>query len=508
MGTKLINKFFGGITRDEKSKQIGVCSNVEEIDILENADYIQPAQRMSAEASMPATTEVFSYTADNSDVVFGYGRETAGSKVRIVSASSGGSSTPGNFSTLFTAAAVLYYDLSPVEYHRCSTGDVNRIYWLSKSGSVISLNHCTTTGTSETLDGILTGIDGTDDRLFMRRIYGELYIGNGQYISRVDKDGSFTEKAFTLPNGWEGVDLCEAGNSTLILARNISKNHNISKGYFWDLTSSTQFDDSFDIPFGGPQWLIKHRETIKIMCAINGEARFYQVSAYAGGVPAQLPGMSLKNVMTEASTLALSSQRMVAVKDDIIYFSLYKTDKSGIYAIGQIDNNKNYALYLAKRFATTNYSLHIPRGLYIQGPNFYCAFTDNGTASNSRCATLNSPTRSSLAVYETVVLDDDNPTIVKKLKEVGIISQPNPNSSCAIAVSVDPDYSGTYTAINQADNTNYNITGQTVGIFEPKVDSKVWKIKISWTSSGTTAIKLTGLFWTALQEKSTAKTQQ
>ena len=38
MSTKIITKFYGGMTRDEKSKSIGVCSNIEEFDIFENAN--------------------------------------------------------------------------------------------------------------------------------------------------------------------------------------------------------------------------------------------------------------------------------------------------------------------------------------------------------------------------------------------------------------------------------------------------------------------------------------
>ena len=503
MTTKFINKFYGGITRDEKSKLVGVASNVEELDILENSDFIRPSQIMSADA-LPASTEVYSYTADNADTVFGYGRNTANDRVRIVSVANGGGSNPGAFATLFTAASVTYYAGSPIEYHRSDTGDANRLYWLSISGSTVSLNYCTTAGASETSVGTLTGLDGTHDRLFMRRIFGELFVGNGQYIARVDKSGTFTEKAFTLPGGWEAVDLCEAGASALVLARNVNRLMNSSKGYFWDLTSLTQFDDSFDIPFGGPQWLIKHRETIKIMCAINGEARFWQVSAYAGGVPAQLPGLVLSNIATEGATQAISSQKMVTVKDDIIYFGIYKTDKTGIYAIGQLDSNKNHALYLAKRFHTSDYSLHTPYGLLAQGANFYGAFDDNGTKSNTRCETLNSPTRSSNATYETLWLDEDNPTTLKKLVEVFAVTQPL-GASTSLACSVASDY-GAYVSVTRADGTALNATSATLGTFVPKIAGvKSFKIRLVFTSSGTTAIKLVGVGWTAMQELTPAR---
>jgi hypothetical protein len=502
MSANLINKFFGGMVRDEKSKQPGVCSNIEELDIFENHDYIRPTQIMSTD-SMPASTEIYGYCADNADTVFGYGRETAGSKVRIVSVSSGGGTNPGAFATLFTASSVTYYISSPIEYHRCSSGDANRLYWLSKNGSTISLNHCTTSGTSETLDGTLTGLDGTNDKLGMRRVYGELYIMNGQYVAKVDDDGVFTEKAYTLPNGWEAVDICEAGTSAVILARNININANFCKGFFWDLTTPDSFDDAFDIPFGGPQWVVKHGEKIKIMCASGGKARFYQVSAYAGGVPTRLKGIELSNVGTEADATPISSSKMVSIKDDILYFGVYMSAKTGIYALGQLDEDKNFALVLAKRFDTSDYSLHVPRAMFIQGPNFYASFASNGTSTNTRCETQNSPTRSSNAVYETVVLDDENVLVDKKLMDVFLTTQPLP-ASTTIAVDISVDYAS-YTPIKRPDATDYTGTGLLVGAFKPKTGCKSFKLKLTFTSSGTNAIKLTGIGWMTSTDTTPAK---
>lgn len=506
MSTKLINIFYRGIVRDEKSNEVGALSNAEEVDLLENKDFVRASQIVSTD-TMPASTEIFSYCADNADTVFGYGRKTGASdEVRIVSVSTGGADNPGSFATLMTSADTTnkYYVISPIEYHRSSTGDANRLYYLTKDSSTIKLKHCTTAGASETTDGTLTGLDGTNDRVFMRRVYGELFVGNGQYLARVDKDGVFTEKAFTLPNGWDAVDMCEVGASALILARSTTVNANITKCFFWDLSSQTQFDDSFDIPFGGPQWCVKHRETIKILCAINGTANFYEVSAYAGGVPKQLASMQLTNVGIEESTKPISSPRMVAVKDDIIYFGLWKTDKTGIYALGQLDNNKPYALYLAKRFDTTSYATHRPHGLFIQGPNFYAAFDDNGTSDNARCESRNSPSRSSNAVLETVVIDDGDARSLKSLPEVFLITQPL-GASESLAAHVATDY-GSYTQVYQADGTSMGTTTQTLGMFTPKMAGlKCFKVKVAFTSNGTSSPKLVGVGYTALPQNSTAR---
>ena len=240
------------------------------------------------------------------------------------------------------------------------------------------------------------------------------------------------------------------------------------------------------------------------MCAINGEARFWQVSAYAGGVPTELPGMVLTSVGTDGATQAISSQKMVSVKDNVLYFAVLKTDKTAIYGIGRLDSNKNYGIILAKRFATTAYASHTPYGFFIQGPNFYGAFLDDATASNSRCESLNSPTRSSAAVYETLWLDEDNPTTLKKIAEAFVVTQPI-GAGTALTMDIATDY-GAYAAIKLANVGDFDVDNATIGTFLPKsAGIKVFKFRVSFTSSGTTTIKLIGLGWTALQEITAAR---
>src|SRR5690606_26903468 len=147
--------------------------------------------------------------------------------------------------------------------------------------------------------------------------------------------------------------------------------------------SATQVDDSFDLSTGSPQWIFNDKENVRILCAHNGSARLYQLSgAYPGAVPTQLPGIIIRNVATDTSTQPVSTSKMVSTKDNILYFGLNKTDKTGVYALGQLDADKPVALTLSKRFHTSDYAKHTAIALYIQGPNFYGAFDDNGTHSH------------------------------------------------------------------------------------------------------------------------------
>lgn len=503
---KLIDKFYGGITRDDKSKISGSAFNVEELDIFTNQNYIQAEQIFSSYA-LPATTEAYAFTSDNSDTAYAYGKETAGGKVRILSVASGGTSNPSTFATLFTSADAtnLAHIPSPFQYFKTTETNHHYLYYLTNASGTILLKRYDIIGAAESTVGTLDDLLGSFDRLFFKIIFGELFIGNGQYISKVDKDGVFTQHAFTLPNEWRSVDMVAVSDIAIILGRYIDRYVNFSKGFWWDLTAITQVDDSFDIPCGGPQWIVNHKETIKMCCSINGTARFFQLSGpFAGAQVIELPGMILTNVATEGSTQPISSPKMVAVKDKILYFTLYKTDKTGVYAIGQLDSDKPNALILSKRFSTSDYSLHAPTALMILASNFYGAFSDNGTASVVICKTLNSPSRSSSGVYESILIDDDNPLSNKAINPVYLTTYPIPSGSdvnCFMA----SDY-GSYGEVFRADGTSLNTTNAVLGMFDTPghARKKVFRIKIQLVSNGANSPKVTSIGMNMTIERSPA----
>jgi hypothetical protein len=495
---KKIDKFFGGMVRDDKSVITGAAYNIEELDIMGNADYVQ-AEQIFSNYALPATTEIYSFTADYADTVYGYGKSTSNNAVRIVSVVNGGSNNPGTFSTLSTSADTtnVCYPSSPVQYFKTTEASPHWLYYLTINGSTVTMKRQHVDGTGETSSDFasttmtLTGLDGSYDMLSMRVIYGSLYITNGNFVAKVDKDGVFTNNSFTLAKDWEIADIVAVGNFGLILARNINRLINQSKGFWWDLTAATQADDQFSIPFGGPQWIVNHKETVKMMFAMNGTARFYQLSgAFQGAVPIEIPGIYLGNVADETSTIRISPPKCMSFKDNILYFGVYKTDKTGVYAMAQIDSNKPHALWLSKRFDTTSYALHTPLGLHIQGPNYYGAYSDNGTNENVICKSNNSPSRSTSGVYESIYIDDGEPLNNKDMKAVFISCKPLPVSS-SISVYTAQNY-GAYTQRFQADATSIITTGSVLGRFiAPETNAKVLQVKVVLVSNGANSPQLT-----------------
>lgn len=492
---KVIKTFYGGITRDEKSRINGAALNVEELDIFSNADFVQAEQIMTAD-TLPATTNVYAYDSGSTAICYAYGEETGASKVRLLSVASGGSDDPGAFSTLFTSADAtnLAYKISPLIFHRTTEANTDYLYYLTKASTTISLKRYSITGASESTVGTLTGLDGTGDRVSFKKMFGEIIITNGKYIAKVDKDGVFTDDAFVLPNDWIAVDMIAVSDVCLILSRYVDSTVNFCKGYWWDLTSTAQVDDSFNLPSGGPQWIVNHQESILMLCAHNGSARFFALSgAYPGSLPQELPGITLANVGLEVDLQPVSSSKMVAEKDKVLYFSLFKTDKTGIYALGKLDADKPRALVLSKRYSTSDYSLHKPTSLFILGPNYYGSFNDNGTSTAARCESRNSPNRSTSAIYESVQIDDDSPLMNKSFDAIYIGTKPL-TASTDINVFTAYDY-GSYGEVFRDDGTSLATTSAVQGAFKTTLGKakKVTQVKVELVSSGANSPKLTSI---------------
>jgi hypothetical protein len=508
---RAINKFYGGIARDDKSKVAGAASNIEELDIFSNENFIQAEQIFTADA-LPTGTYCYAKTVADDDKVWGYGEESSTHKVRLVSVASGGADNPGAIETAVTCPDTvnLATKVSDFKFFRTAEATNNKSLYYIKGAStswyvarynIGAAEEQRWTGSAWSASGSwdsnsqLTGLTGSFMRPTMKVIFGELLICHNQYIARVDKSGVFTEKAFTLPSDWQAVDIVDVGDSVIILARNIVRMKNETRGFWWNLTNSTQFDDQFTIPMGGPLWIVNRKEAVIIACAINGVAKFFKLSVPSkGAIPNEIPGILLTNVATDADLQPISSPKMVGVKDKFLYFALNKTDKTGVYMLGQMDADKPEALLLTKRLHTSDYSKHVAVSFLVHGPNFYADFVDNGTFSMARCESNNSPARSSNAVYESVWIDDDAPFQDKTLNNLLISTYPLA-ASTSIAASVAVDY-GTYTAVkkpNGADHTGENAVLANFKTSTIGANKKVFRVKLAFTSSGTNSPKLTSI---------------
>ena len=177
------------------------------------------------------------------------------------------------------------------------------------------------------------------------------------------------------------------------------------------------------------------------------------------------------------------------MKDDVLYFGLWKTDKTGIYALGQLDAN-TYALWLAKRYSTTDYSEHYPYGARAYGGKIFAAYNDNGTEKSQFCDPLTA-NRSSQAILQSVWDDDGQPMNPKDLIRAYVESYPI-QPGCSLDIYVASDYSTTFTQMKQAGGMIMNILNAIFGIFRLSnvLNKKPFQWKVLFTSKQLTMTTL------------------
>lgn len=441
-------------------------------------------------ATYSTARKVLGYAVDDSDTAYMLTSSQDGDAM-IWKLTTASVTDPGSWVFLFESTN----DAHPngnIIWHKWDDGS-SYLYYPTVSGSTVTLRKLLISGPTESSVGTLAGLDGTGDRVPMIRLNGELYVGNGKYIANIDDDGVFTGTNFTiaLSTGWEVVDFDPIGDELMLLCRSTEDSKNVSKIFFWDKTASTGSNDEINIPMGGPQIISNHSEVVRVFCAKNGILRVYEL---LGKLPVETH--KLDSIATETSAQAIIPCQTKFIKDNILYFGLWKTDKAGLYAIGQAGPRLPVALVLSRRFDTSAYTAHKPQAAIAFGPNFYLSFDDNGTSDIKRIEGNNSPTRSSNAVYESIVIDAGSPEYNKEWRGF-ILNAKSMPSSCSIVFDIRTDNASSYdsNATQTLNSTNdYVDVGGASGMTGDRfwyreltsVVGRLAQIKLSFTSSTTT----------------------
>lgn len=470
--------WYGGITINERDNSPGVAINVEELDIWENESYFGPTTIFASDSVV--ARKVTGYALDTSDSLYALSRDASGTpKAQIFKKTNAGATAPDAWASFFTSTGNAN-DYSPLAYHEVAGADY--VYYVTGTNALVRHDLVTTESSVGTLDGIGSSFI----RVPQLNMFGDTYFGHGQYIAKVfNDDGTFTQHDFTLPNGWEVVSMAPSGNYMAILARSTKKNLNQSMIFYWDLVETSGPVDQVAIPFGGPQAVVSYRGGLWVMCAKNGVLIVYVLSE---GGPKEFT--RLTNVATETSTQPIVPTESIFIKDNILYFGVWKTDKTGLYAIGRVNETKPFGIILGKRYATTDYSLHKPHAATSVGPNLYTCFDDNGTATNQKLEGANSPTRSSNALIETTYMDASSPEFLKTW-EAFVLSTGVMPASCSIVSSFRTDSAAsynatTYTSSSSNDQTRYGSTDDTYFYRQlPGFYGRALQHKMAFTSSTT-----------------------
>lgn len=420
-----VNKFYGGVTLDDKDRREGVALVMEEFDVFSNPGYIQPETVLVDEVNYPAVSELIgSYDVDD------LGNLWAIVTSNLIRVTNGNNANPGDFAVYASARTTR---TSATFQWGAWHGLGNPIttayfYYIGGTNTLYKTGDLVAAGTTETVAfAALSGIDANTVHIPFKRVDGELFIGHGQYVAKINDAGVVKEKAFTLPNNWHVIGLAPIGDQLAILAKFKSelqtRTFSECRVFLWDKTAATGVDDTFIIPTGGAQVIVNHNEVLRVLTSIAGRLRIWEVSTY----PVVTHEMDVFNgtvggfgEVADTGDFVVSPTS-VFIKSGVLYFGVngpVNTNKSGLYALGRAGPGKPLALVLAKRF-TNDIALggsagHTPAGAISFGTNIYCAYmrrftsAEGATATALRVEEANSPTRSSRALYESVWIDGNN----------------------------------------------------------------------------------------------------
>lgn len=462
---------------DEKEKKEGTGLNFEDLDIFTNPGYMQPGTVLTDESSYPASTSelIGSYDVDDS------GNLWALVSTKLIRVSNGNNANPGDFASYATSLTTrssctwqwgawhgLGNPISTAYFYYA--GGTNTLY---RVGDLVA------SGTTESSVGTLDGMDANTIQVPFKRVDGELYIGHGQYIAAVDDAGTFTQHAFTLPNNWHCVGFAPIGDQLAILAKFKSelstRTFSECRVFMWDKTATTGADDTFIIPTGGACAIANHNEVLRVFTATAGRMRIWEVSTY----PVVTHELDIfdptTNSFSESTNTGdfMISPTSLFVRNGILYFGVCgpeNTNRSGLYALGKAGAGKPLALVLAKRFtvdrspSASSALGHTPAGAFGFGTNIYCSYmrrystsVDGGAVAVAlRCEEANSPTRSSYAIYESVLVDGNNQETLKDWEGflLGVRNMPS-STSIRVDARVDNNSSHTQsvTSITRSSNT-------------------------------------------------------
>lgn len=589
-----IDKFFGGMTSNDKDASPGVCKNIFGIDIFSHRDYIQPARDMSTD-TLPADTSsrIWGYDVDSSGNLYAITSNSDDSHVKIIKLASAGAANPGAWTNFYVGTEDYFGERNNIVYNQADDGTEYLYY--EEGGELISLGDIGEVGFQDTfaidtsdsdpgngvikfnnaspasvtaiyidlLDAVgadktafLDAIDlgsvkisrhndatqyalysisartsasgyrkftvsyvegsgtfdttaanarvvfmaatdlgalaeasssGYNGRLPMERVQGEVYVGDGQHIVKVDGSNVMIAQAFTLPSGWKCVDFTPYDDSIIILASHsadwntgFEPVHNTSKLYFWDMTQTTGVDHEITLSYGGPLSVINHDDIVRIFCGQNNLLNILELQSLSPVRTHKIDYISSNNALIGNYGRVVEPESLY-VNDGILYFSLARgpaAAESGVYALGRVTSSDPLALAQIYKPPT---NAHPSGGMYTHaatchGDNIFmsCSYyhLDSSTVVTitRRLEGQNSPNYMSDCRYESIYVDAGNPEAPKEWLGFILHAKSMP-TGCSVTVNPTVD-EGTILETTTLNSTNAQyLSGET--------DARYWKRE--WT---------------------------
>lgn len=286
------------------------------------------------------------------------------------------------------------------------------------------------------------------------------YFGWDNNIAK-NNAGSWTGAALTLPKNLYVTSICESGNYLAIACAPIS-GFGKSVVYLWDRDASlATLSESIDWGEGNLKILeVIDGVLVGISISANSNTTFNQkiIFRYLNGGRAEV-FKELQNDLSSAASLALPIAKQKV--NNYLYFLLDITMNSnrqaGVWKIGK--NKEGNLVVVMDRPANNDTALASTdtlQNFIIVGEYAFIAYT-NGSASNIAISKTDDTNKNNVtSVYETVILNDGDSSIVKKLLGITIFNEPlTSNSQITIKYSADNNIAGSiFTTIFTYDGTS------------------------------------------------------
>lgn len=292
------------------------------------------------------------------------------------------------------------------------------------AGTGCTITISTIGDTSTTISSVAQGIIAKDDNL---------YLPYNNILVRVYPSGTVQDQAFKLPTNFKITSVDNFGNYLAIGCAPISTFNGISKVFLWNLTSP---DIQESIDWGEGE--IRVVATIEGMIVgitdrylnnATGAGRGSMIiQTYQGGTP-----QVVKEVFTEAlsgKTMPLSK----AIKNNRVFFpakimtnSAGTTYDEGIWSFGR--KNLNYPFTLTLDIIDENITTAGIQSFGTAANYFFIAHSADGSIDKTSATA----TYTFTSIYESQILNLDQPTLQKQLLTLSVYCASLPASSTITA---------------------------------------------------------------------------
>lgn len=297
----------------------------------------------------------------------------------------------------------------------------------------------------------------------MKQLAGNLFIGDGRYVAKVDSTPTFTATALTLPQNFVIRSMEVFGDKLYIMA----DNGNFSKLFIWDGSAST-FLTSFDFNESVAPVLVYSEGLFWAVSSSNTSSsnsvgtRVYTFNGYSfqlqGILPCAFSNDNYFGVVPFKGGILIAS-------DNLSSTAVFEDGVAGIWMIGRPDINSPFTSILAFTFGN-GVTQNQTGGIFISGSTIYVG-SRNVSATAFEVYESDSTNHNTAGIYQTLPIDAGDVSQNKVFHGIRIDSE-TIGATATLYLSYRIDYATSFTTIVQlvSGGGNYYHIGRTGKVIE------------------------------------------